>query len=205
MRDHNRRSGNAPPGHCRAHAGGQSAHKKPAPAPLEQALRAFADGFPQVDPEDSPFPKGEAMRVSDAMTREVRVCHPRQSICDAAKLMAELDCGILPVGEDDRLVGMITDRDIAIRAVAQHKSPDLPVRDAMSREVKYCFEDQHVDQVARNMSDLRVRRLPVLDRDKRLVGILSLGDLASAEIRAATEAVSGVSRHGGPHSQSLRI
>jgi CBS domain-containing protein len=145
------------------------------------------------------------MRVSDAMTRDVRVCHPRQSICDAAKLMAELDCGILPVGEDDRLVGMITDRDIAIRAVAQHKSPDLPVRDAMSREVKYCFEDQHVDQVARNMSDLRVRRLPVLDRDKRLVGILSLGDLATAEIRAATEAVSGVSRHGGPHSQSLRI
>jgi CBS domain-containing protein len=145
------------------------------------------------------------MRVSDAMTRDVRVCHPRQSICDAARLMAELDCGILPVGEDDRLVGMITDRDIAIRAVAQHKSPDLPVRDAMSREVKYCFEDQPVDQVARNMSDLRVRRLPVLDRDKRLVGILSLGDLATAEIRAATEAVSGVSRHGGPHSQSPHV
>jgi CBS domain-containing protein len=71
--------------------------------------------------------------------------------------------------------------------------------------VKYCFEDQHVDQVARNMSDLRVRRLPVLDRDKRLVGILSLGDLAGSEIRAAAEAVTGVSRHGGPHSQCLRI
>ena len=145
------------------------------------------------------------MRVSDAMTREVRVCHPGQSICDAARLMAELDCGVLPVGEDDRLVGMITDRDIAVRAVAQHKSPDTPVRDAMSNEVKYCFEDQHVDQVARNMSDLRVRRLPVLDRDKRLVGILSLGDLAGSEIRAAAEAVTGVSRHGGPHSQRLRI
>jgi CBS domain-containing protein len=142
------------------------------------------------------------MRVSDAMTRDVRVCHPRQSICDAARLMAQLDCGALPVGEDDRLVGMITDRDIAVRAVAQHKSPDTPVRDAMSPEVKYCFEDQHVEQVARNMSDLRVRRLPVLNREKRLVGILSLGDLASAELRAAAEAVSGVSRHGGPHSQS---
>jgi CBS domain-containing protein len=142
------------------------------------------------------------MRVSDAMTRNVRVCHPRQSICDAAKLMAELDCGVLPVGEEDRLVGMITDRDIAIRAVAQHRSPDTPVRDAMSREVKYCFEDQHVETVARNMSDLRVRRLPVLDREKRLVGILSLGDLATAELRAAAEAVSGVSRQGGPHSQS---
>jgi len=145
------------------------------------------------------------MRVSDAMTREVRVCHPGQSICDAARLMAELDCGVLPVGEGDRLVGMITDRDIAVRAVAQHKSPDTLVRDAMSNEVKYCFEDQHVDQVARNMSDLRVRRLPVLDRDKRLVGILSLGDLAGSEIRAAAEAVTGVSRHGGPHSQCLRI
>jgi CBS domain-containing protein len=145
------------------------------------------------------------MRVSDAMTRNVRVCHPGQSICDAARLMAELDCGVLPVGEDDRLVGMITDRDIAIRAVAQHKSPDMPVRDAMSCEVKYCFEDQHVEQVARNMSDLRLRRLPVLDRDKRLVGILSLGDLAQSELRAASEAVSGVSRHGGPHSQCLRI
>jgi CBS domain-containing protein len=136
------------------------------------------------------------------MTRNVRVCHPRQSICDAARLMAELDCGVLPVGEEDRLVGMITDRDIAIRAVAQHRSPDTPVRDAMSREVKYCFEDQHVETVARNMSDLRVRRLPVLDREKRLVGILSLGDLATAELRAAAEAVSGVSRQGGPHSQS---
>jgi CBS domain-containing protein len=141
------------------------------------------------------------MRVSEAMTRDVRVCHPRQSICDAARLMAELDCGVLPVGEGDRLVGMITDRDIAIRAVAQHKSPDTPVREAMSTEVKYCFEDQHVEQVARNMSDLRVRRLPVLNREKRLVGILSLGDLATSELRAASEAVSGVSRHGGPHSQ----
>ena len=145
------------------------------------------------------------MRVSDAMTRNVRVCHPRQSICDAARLMAELDCGVLPVGEDDRLVGMITDRDIAIRAVAHHKSPDLPVREVMSNEVKYCFEDQHVDQVARNMSDLRVRRLPVLDRDKRLVGILSLGNLAAIEPRAAAEAVSGVSRPGGPHSQSQEV
>lgn len=143
------------------------------------------------------------MRVSEAMTRDVRVCHPRQSISDAARMMAELDCGVLPVGEQDRLVGMITDRDIAVRAVAQSKSPDTPVRDAMSSEVKYCFEDQPVDQVARNMSDLRVRRLPVLNREKRLVGILSLGDLATAELRAAAEAVSGVSRHGGPHSQSF--
>jgi CBS domain-containing protein len=142
------------------------------------------------------------MRVSDAMTRDVRVCRPRQSISEAARMMVELDCGVLPVGEDDRLVGMITDRDIAVRAVAQHKSPDTPVRDAMSKEVKYCFDDQPVEQVAKNMSELRVRRLPVLNREKRLVGILSLGDLATTEPRAATAAVGGVSRPGGPHSQS---
>ena len=142
------------------------------------------------------------MRVSEAMTREVRVCHPRQSISEAARLMAELDCGVLPVGEQDRLVGMITDRDIAIRAVAQHKSPNTPVRDAMTPEVKYCFDDQNVEQVAKNMSELRVRRLPVLNREKRLVGILSLGDLATSEPRAASQAVRGVSQEGGPHSQS---
>jgi len=145
------------------------------------------------------------MRVSDAMTREVRVCHATQSICDAARLMAELDCGVLPVEQDDRLVGMITDRDIAVRAVAQHKSPDTPVRDAMSNEVKYCFEDQNVEQVARNMSDLRVRRLPVLDRDKRLVGILSLGDMARKPngTDPAGDALKAVSEPGGAHSQSV--
>ena len=142
------------------------------------------------------------MRVSEAMTRDVRVCHPRQSISEAARLMAELDCGVLPVGEQDRLVGMITDRDIAIRAVAQDKSPNTPVRDAMSPEVKYCFDDQNVEQVAKNMGELRVRRLPVLNREKRLVGILSLGDLATSEPRAASQAVGGVSQEGGPHSQS---
>jgi CBS domain-containing protein len=145
------------------------------------------------------------MRVSDAMTRNVRVCHPEQSISDAARLMAELDCGVLPVGEHDRLVGMITDRDIAVRAVAQRKSPDTPVHEAMSAEVKYCFDDQPVDLVAKNMAELRVRRLPVVNREKRLVGILSLGDLATSELRAAADAMSGVSRHGGPHSQGREV
>jgi CBS domain-containing protein len=145
------------------------------------------------------------MRVSDAMTRHVRVCHPRQSVGEAARMMAELDCGVLPVGEEDRLVGMITDRDIALRAVARGKSADTPVREAMSNEVKYCFEDQPVEQVAKNMSELRVRRLPVLNREKRLVGILSLGDLATTELRAAAAAMNGVSRPGGPHSQRTGV
>ena len=119
------------------------------------------------------------MRVSEAMTREVRVASPGQSIRDVAKIMAEIDAGAMPVGDNDRLVGMITDRDIAIRGVAQGKGPDTPVREVMSTEtVLYCYEDEELDHVAKNMSQQQVRRLPVVNRDKRLVGIVSLGDLA---------------------------
>ena len=142
------------------------------------------------------------MQVSQVMTREVRIATPGQSIREAAKLMGELDAGSLPVGDNDRLVGMITDRDIAIRAVAAGKDPGTPVRDVMSAEVKYCFEDEELDHVAKNMADIQVRRLPVLNREKRLVGIISLGDLAQSEKKAATRAVSGVSRPGGQHTQS---
>jgi CBS domain-containing protein len=142
------------------------------------------------------------MQVSQAMTREVRIATPGQSIREAAKLMGELDAGSLPVGDNDRLVGMITDRDIAIRAVAAGKDPNTPVREVMSAEVKYCFEDEELDHVAKNMADIQVRRLPVVNREKRLVGIISLGDLAQSEKKAATRAVSGVSRPGGQHTQS---
>ena len=146
------------------------------------------------------------MRVSEAMTREVRVASPGQSIREVATIMAEIDAGILPVGDNDRLVGMITDRDIAIRAVAQGKGPDTPVRDVMSTEkVMYCYDDDELDNVAKNMGDVQVRRLPVVNREKRLVGILSLGDLANRERKAATKAVSGVSKPGGSHTQSARI
>ena len=119
------------------------------------------------------------MRVSEAMTRDVRIVRPDQSIREAAGLMADLDAGAIPVGENDRLVGMLTDRDIAVRAVAQGKGPDTPVREAMTSEVKYCFEDEDCAAVAQNMGDLQIRRLPVVNRDKRLVGILSLGDLSA--------------------------
>jgi CBS domain-containing protein len=145
------------------------------------------------------------MKVSEAMTRDVRITSPDETICDAAKAMASLDAGALPVGENDRLVGMITDRDIAVRAVAQHKGPDTPVRDVMTPDIRYCYEDEDLEHVAENMADQRIRRLPVVNRDKRLVGIVSLGDVAMVEGRsAAGEAVKGVSRPGGPHSQSAR-
>ena len=142
------------------------------------------------------------MRVSEAMTRDVRVANPGQSIREVASIMAEIDAGSLPVGENDRLVGMITDRDIAIRAVAEGKGPDTPVREVMTTEqVLYCFEDEDLNHVAENMSDERVRRLPVMNREKRLVGIVSLGDVATKEKKAATKAVTGVSKPGGPKSQ----
>jgi len=137
------------------------------------------------------------------MTREVRVASPGQSIREVAKIMAEIDAGAMPVGDNDRLVGMITDRDIAIRAVAEGKGPDTPVREVMSTEtVLYCYEDEELDHVAKNMSEQQVRRLPVVNRDKRLVGIVSLGNLAQTEGRAANKAVKGVTKPSGQHNQS---
>jgi CBS domain-containing protein len=137
------------------------------------------------------------------MTRNVRLIEPNQTIRDAARLMAEMDAGIMPVREGDRLVGMITDRDIAVRAVAQGRGPDTPVREVMTDEVKYCFEDEDTAAVERNMAEIQVRRLPVLTRDKRLVGILSLGDLAMSDKAAKVgAAVAGISQPGGQHSQT---
>lgn len=142
------------------------------------------------------------MLVGEAMTRDVRVCNPGHSIRDCAGVMAEIDAGVLPVAENGVLVGMITDRDIAIRAVAAGKGPDTPVRETMSKQVLYCFDDQELDHIAKSMGMARVRRVPVLTRDDRLVGILSLGDVALRSPETAADAVLGVSQHGGPHSQT---
>ena len=143
------------------------------------------------------------MQVRKAMSDDVRIANPNQSIRDAATLMAQIDAGVLPVGENDRLVGMITDRDIAVRAIALGKGPDTPIRDVMSEHVKYCFDDDDVDEVAQQMADIKVRRLPVLNRDKRLVGIVSIGDLALNEDATTTgQALAGISEQGGAHSQA---
>ncbi len=143
------------------------------------------------------------MQVQDAMTRDVRVADADQTIEQAARQLAGLDAGVLPVGENDRLVGMITDRDIALRAVAQGKGPRTKVREIMTKDVRYCFDDQDIDEVSQNMADIQVRRLPVLDRNKRLVGILSLGDIAvNGSDGAAGQALAGISRPGGAHNQT---
>ena len=143
------------------------------------------------------------MKVREAMTQDVCLATPEQTICDAARVMAEIDAGALPVEQDDRLVGVITDRDIAVRAVAAGKSPETKVRDVMSREVLYCYDDQDLDAVIRNMGTVKVRRLPVVSRDKRLVGIISLGDLARQHHATMEEkALRDLSQPGGAHSQS---
>lgn len=133
------------------------------------------------------------MIISEVMTREVRIASPDDTLECAARLMEEEDCGSLPVAEDDRLVGMLTDRDITIRAVARGLTPrDGKVRDAMSKEVRYVYDDESVRDVAKVMGDLHVRRLPVLDREKRLVGIVSLGDLALTKPTSAGDALQSI-------------
>jgi CBS domain-containing protein len=145
------------------------------------------------------------MKVNEAMTSDVMLVNPDQTIREAAQMMIEIDAGVLPVAENDHLVGMITDRDIAVRAVATGKSPNTKVREIMSGEVLYCFDDEELTHVSRNMSDMKVRRLPVVNRDKRLVGVISIGDLALNEQPTTVgRAVSGLSQPGGKHSQAAR-
>ena len=119
------------------------------------------------------------MQVNEVMTRDVECIVPDATLKEAAAKMKSLGAGSLPVCDDDRLVGMLTDRDITIRATASGNDPTgVRVRDVMTREVIHCFVDQNVDEAAKLMQEKQVRRLVVLDRDKRLVGIVSLGDLA---------------------------
>ena len=144
------------------------------------------------------------MIVKDVMSRSVRTVTPESTIREAARLMADADVGALPVAAGDRLTGMVTDRDIAIRAVAIGKAPDVSVGEVMSHEVLYCHEDEDVTDVCANMADIQVRRLPVVDADKRLVGIVSLADIATAaRASQAGEALEGITRPGGAHTQSL--
>ncbi|WP_407179024.1 CBS domain-containing protein [Bradyrhizobium sp. STM 3562] len=142
------------------------------------------------------------MRVSEVMTADVQLCTPEDTVRDAAEAMWELDVGLLPVAEDDHLVGMISDRDIAVRAIGKGRGPDTRIRAVMTPDVKYCFDDQDVEEVSWNMGDIQVRRLPVLDRGKRLVGIVSLGDIARSQAGDVTAAsLHQICQPGGQHTQ----
>jgi CBS domain-containing protein len=143
------------------------------------------------------------MKVRDCMTRDVRTARPDQSLREVALEMLESDIGVLPVEDGERLIGMITDRDIATRAVAMGLGPDTKVRNVMSKEVLYCFADHDIDDVAENMADIQVRRLPVVDNDKRLVGLITIADLVrGAGPDTAASALSGVNQPGGQHTQT---
>ena len=135
-------------------------------------------------------------KLKDLMSRDVKVISPDMSIREAASQMRDGDFGMLPVGENDRMIGTITDRDIAIRGVAEGKDAGTKVRDVMSEGISWAYEDDSVEAAAKIMSERQVRRLPVVDRDKRLVGIVALGDFAveSSEVRPAAEALSGISQ-----------
>jgi len=141
------------------------------------------------------------MLVREAMTRDAKVVNPQDTVQAAAELMSNLDVGLLPVGQDDRLVGMITDRDIAIRAIGKGRGADPPIAEAMTSDVKYCFEDEDVEAACQSMGDLQIRRLPVLNRDKRLVGIIALGDVARRADGSAGAALGQISQPGGEHTQ----
>ncbi|KVD80615.1 hypothetical protein WS62_26555 [Burkholderia sp. ABCPW 14] len=118
-------------------------------------------------------------RINEIMSRDVVHVAPSDSIRHAAELMARFDVGALPVCRDIRLIGMITDRDIAVRAVSAGKTPDTKVHEVASGPIEWCFDDDQIDDVQTFMADAQLRRMPVVDHDKRLVGMLSIGDLAT--------------------------
>jgi CBS domain-containing protein len=145
------------------------------------------------------------MRIKECMTEDVVIAAPTQTIRDAARMMRNIDAGFIPVGENDRLVGTITDRDIAVRGIADGKGPETAIRDLMSKEVLYCYEDDDMDEVSDEMAELQIRRMPVLNREKRLVGVISLGDIAQAadgDLARSATTLNGVSQPGGRHCQS---
>jgi len=142
------------------------------------------------------------MKVSDVMTTNVVTVRPDQSAQEAASFMLNSDAGSIPVTDGDKLIGMITDRDIAVRGVAQGHGPDTPVRDLMSDGLICARADDDVEEVAMKMADAQVRRLPVIDGQDRLCGIVSLGDLSrEATDTAASQALEGVTQPGGEHQQ----
>ncbi len=141
-------------------------------------------------------------QIRDVMTSDVKTVTPDHTARDAAGFMLSADTGSIPVCQDDKVVGMITDRDIAVRGVGQGKGPDCAVRDLMSSDIVCARDTDDITAVAQRMSDAQVRRLPVLDAEDKLVGMVSLGDLSrDAQKGVAETALEGVSAKGGAHDQ----
>ena len=122
-------------------------------------------------------------QIKDVMSSNFKWMAPDSPISQVAQQMRDMDCGFMPLAENDKMIGMITDRDITVRALAEGKDGNTPARDVMTPKTYYCYDDQDVEEVCNNMGEIQVRRLPVVNRDKRLVGIVSMGDLAQSASR----------------------
>ena len=143
------------------------------------------------------------MQVREIMTEGAETITPTAQVRDAARLMRARNVGALPVGENDRLVGVVTDRDIVIRAVAEGRSEsETSVRDIMSDGICYCFDDDDIERAAELMAEHQIRRLPVVNREKRLVGIVALADLARHRVDAEKTALEGISE---PSQEARRL
>ena len=142
------------------------------------------------------------MKVREVMTRDVQTVRPDQSAREAASFMLRADAGAIPVTEGDRLIGMITDRDLAVRGVAEGHGPDTPVRELMTNDIVVARVEDDTEEVAVRMGEAQVRRLPVIDDQQKLCGIVSLGDLTlRSDGSEAEQALEGVSQPGGQHQQ----
>lgn len=137
------------------------------------------------------------MKINEIMSREVRTISPDTPLREVALIMRQADIGALVINQDDRMAGMVTDRDLVVRAMAEGMNMDTPVSRIMSDEVRYCFDDEEIDHVAKNMAQIEKRRLPVVNRDKRLVGMVSLANVASFNAdKVSANLLRGVAR---PH------
>ena len=132
-------------------------------------------------------------KISEVMTTDVKVVRPDETVQNAARLMADLDFGAIPVCDGRRLQGMVTDRDITIRATAHGRGGDTPIRDVMTADVVWCTEEDDTQEVLDRMADAQIRRIPVVDQDRNLVGIVALGDLAIEEEENVDEALRDIS------------
>ena len=142
------------------------------------------------------------MRISDIMTRDVQVARPEDTLRDAAETMARIDAGSLPVCDGRRLLGIVTDRDIVVRGLAKGLGADSSITQVMTEGVEYCFDDDDLVEVSDKMASSQIRRIPVVDRDKNLVGIVSLGDVSrEARPAEAGDVLEEVSQPGGNNLQ----
>jgi CBS domain-containing protein/sporulation protein YlmC with PRC-barrel domain len=169
-----------------------------------EAEADFDDRMPPAAPEATPSWKrsqADGMQIKEIMTRQVEVVHPEATLREAAQKMVGLDVGPLPVCKGDELVGMLTDRDITVRATAEGRDPKTTrVYEVMTPEIIFTYEDEDVSDAAQLMTEHQIRRLVVLNRDKRLVGIVSLGDLAvhTGDVQQAGQTLEGVSDPSEP-------